>query len=119
MEKLRNKMDVNLVSNKKDCLKWTSKPSHMSQKIFDNDLAAIHKTKVTVNFNKPGYVGMCILDLSKVLMWESHYDYIQKKYGENSGLLFTDTDSLMYETKTEDVYEDFRKDKEMFDFSND
>ena len=61
---------------------------------------------------------MCILELSKVLMYEFHYDYIKNKYGNNSRLLFTDTDSLMYEIKTEDVYEDFSNDKEMFDFSN-
>ena len=47
---------------------------------------------------------MCILDLSKVLMYEFHYVYIKNKYGNNSRLLFTDTDSLMYEIKTEDVY---------------
>ena len=51
-------------------------------------------------------------------MYEVHYDYIKNKYGNNSGLLFTETDSLMYEIKTEDVYEDLSKDKEMFDFSN-
>ena len=51
-------------------------------------------------------------------MYEFHYDYIKDKYGNNSRLLFTDTDSLMYEITTEDVYEDFSKDKEMFDFSN-
>ena len=68
--------------------------------------------------NKPVYTGMCILELSKVLMYEFHYDYIKNKYGNNSRLLFTDTDSLMYEIKTEDVYEDFSNDKEMFDFSN-
>ena len=51
-------------------------------------------------------------------MYEFHYDYIENKYGNNSRLLFTDTDSLMYEIKTEDIYEDFSNDKEMFDFSN-
>ena len=61
---------------------------------------------------------MCILELSKVLMYELHYHYIKNKYANNSRLLFTDTDSLMYEMKTEDVYEDFSKDKDMFDFSN-
>ena len=54
---------------------------------------------------------MCILELSKLLMYQFHYDYIKNKYGNNSRLLFTDTDSLMYEIKTEDVYEDFSKDK--------
>ena len=61
---------------------------------------------------------MCILELSKVLMYEFHYDYIRDKYGNNSRPLFTDTDSLMYEIKTGDVFEDFSNDKEMFDFSN-
>ena len=61
---------------------------------------------------------MCLLDLSEVLMYKFHYDYIKNKYGNKSRLLFTDTDSLMYEVKTEDVFEDFSKDKEMFDFSH-
>ena len=61
---------------------------------------------------------MYILELSKVLMYEFHYDYIKNKYDNKSKLLFTDTDSLMYEIKTEDVYEDFSSNKEMLDFSN-
>ena len=61
---------------------------------------------------------MCILELSKVLMYEFHYDYIKNKYDNRLKLLFTDTDNLMYEIKTEDVYEDFSSNKEMFDFSN-
>ena len=59
---------------------------------------------------------MCILELSKVLMYEFHCDYIKNKYRSNSKLLFTDTDSLMYEIKTEDVYEAFSSNNEMFDF---
>ena len=61
---------------------------------------------------------MCMLELSKVLMYECHYDYIKNKYGNNSILLFIDTDSLMSEIKTEDVYEDFSSNKEIFDFNN-
>ena len=118
MENLRNRIDVKLARNKKDYLKWTSKPSYISHKIFDNDLVAIRKNKVTLTLNKPAYIGMCILELSKVLMYEFHYDYIKNKYGNNSKLLFTDANSLMYEIKTEDVYKDFSNDKEMFDFSN-
>ena len=81
-------------------------------------MVAIRKNKVTLTLNKPAYVWMCILDLSKVLMYEFHYDYIKNKYGNNSKLLFTDADSLLYEIKIRDVYEDFSKDKEMFDFSS-
>ena len=111
MEKLRNRIDVRLVSNKKDYLKWIAKPSYIPYKIFDNDLVAIRKSQVTLTLNKPAYIGMCILELSKVLMYEFHYDYIKNKYDNSSKLLFTDTDSLMYEIKTEDVYEDFSNNK--------
>ena len=61
---------------------------------------------------------MCILDLSKLLKYKFHYDYIRNNYGNNSRLLFTATYSLVYKIKTKDVYEDVSKDKEMFDFSN-
>ena len=86
--------------------------------VTKNNLAAVRKNKVTFTLNKHVNVGMCILGLSKALMYEFHYNYIKNKYGNNSRLLFTDTDSLMYETKTEDIYEDFSSDKEMFGFSN-
>ena len=55
---------------------------------------------MTLTLNKPAYIGMYILELSKVLMYEFHYDYIKNTYGNNSRLLFTDTDGLMYEIKT-------------------
>ena len=118
MKNLRNRIDVKLVSSKRDYLNWTSKPNSMSYKIFDNELVAIRKNKVTLTLNKPAYIEMCTLELSKVLMYEFHYNYIKNKYGNNSRLLFTDTDSLMYEIKTENVYEGFSNDKEMFNFSN-
>ena len=61
---------------------------------------------------------MRILELSKVLMYGFHYDYIKHKYHNKLKLFITDTHSLMYEIKTEDVYGDFSRDKEMFDFRN-
>ena len=117
VENLRDRISIRLVSNEKNYLKWMSNSSYMSQKIFDNDLVAIRSSKVTLMFNKPAFVEMCISDLSKVLRYEFHYDYIKNKY-VNSRLLFNDTDSFVYEIKTEDFCEDFNKDKEMFDFSN-
>ena len=118
METLRNRIDVRLVNKEKDCLKCTSKPSYMSHKIFDNNLLAIQKSKPELDLNKLAYIGMCILELSKVLMFKYHYDYIKSKHHNKSKLLFTDTDSLMYEIKTKDVYEDFSRDTEIFHFSN-
>ena len=55
----------------------------MSHKIFDNELVTIRKNKVTLTLNIPAYIGMCILELSKVLMYEFNYDYIKNKYGNN------------------------------------
>ena len=66
----------------------------MSHKIFDNDLVAIPKSKVTLTLNKPANIPMWVLNLSKVLMYKFHYDYIKNKYGNDSRLLFTDTDSF-------------------------
>ena len=71
----------------------------MSHKILDKNLVAIHKSKVVLKLNKPSYTGMCILGLSKVLMYEFHYDYIRNKYDNKSKLLLTDTDSLCIKLK--------------------
>ena len=118
MENLRNRIVVKLVKNEKDYLKSTSKLSYMSHKIFDNNLVTIRKSKLALKLNKLVCIGMCILGLSKVLMYKFHYDYIKNKYDNKSKLLFTDIDSLMYEIKTEHVYKDFSSDKKLFDFSN-
>ena len=83
MENLRKRIEVELVSMKKDYLKWTFKPSYMSHKIFDKDIFAICKYKVTLTLNAPACIGMCILELSKVLMYEFRYDYIKYKYGKS------------------------------------
>ena len=73
---------------------------------FDNNLVAIQKRKVALELNKPAYIGTCILDLSKVVMYKFHYDYIKNKDDNKSKLFFSDTDSLMDKIKAEDVYED-------------
>ena len=77
IENLRNRINVKLLSNKKDYLKCISKASYMSHQIFDNNLVAIPKNKVTLTLNKSAHIGMCILELSKVLMCKFHYDYIK------------------------------------------
>ena len=107
MENLCNRVDVRLVTNEKKLLKLTSKPTYVSSKIFNENLVAVHKIKEALTLNRPAYVGMCILDLSKTLMYDFHYNYIKRKYGDRAKLLFTDTDSLTYEIETEDVYQDF------------
>ena len=118
MENIRKQVDVRLVTDEKKLLKMAAKPTYVSSKIFNENLAAVHKIKETLTLNRPAYVGMCILDLSKTLMYDFHYNYIKQKYGSEAKLLFTDTDSLTYEIGTKDVYNDFRGDKNRFDNSD-
>ena len=68
----------------------------MLHKIFDNDLVAIRRSKLALKLNKPACIGMCILEMSKVLMNKFHYEYIKNNYSNKLNLLFIDTDSLMY-----------------------
>ena len=118
MENIRKRVDVRLVTDEKKLLKMTSKPTYVSSKIFNENLVAVHKIKETLTLNRPAYVGMCILDLSKTLIYDFHYNYIKSKYGDKAKLLFTDTDSLTYEIETKDVYRDFWNDKDRFDNSD-
>ena len=118
MENLCKWVDVRLVTNEKKLDKLTSKPTYVSSKIFNENLMAVHKVKETSTLSRPAYVGMCILDLSKMLMYDFHYNYIKKKYNNRARLLFTYTDSLTYEIEAEDVYKDFWNDKDMFDNSD-
>ena len=80
MGNLRNRISVQLVNNEKEYLKFTSMPSYMSHKIFDNNLVVMCKRKPALKRNKPAYIGMCIFQLNKVLMYEFHYDYVKNKY---------------------------------------
>ena len=119
MENIRNRVDVKLVNDKKRAEKLSSKPNYKHCNIFSEDLVAIHMKKTKLDFDKPVYLGMCILDLSKTLMYDFHYNYIKKKYGDKAKLLLTDTDSLMYEIQTEDFYKDINGDvKDRFDTSD-
>ena len=101
MEILRKRISVKIVNNEKDFLKHVSKPTFISRKIFDKSYAAIHEIKPALTLNKPIYVGFTILELNTWLMYDFHYNFIKKHF--DAELLFTDTDSLTYETKSEDV----------------
>ena len=102
MENLRKKINVRFVNNKKDFLKYTSKPTYVTHKLFNKSLAAIHEIKLVLILNKPVYVEFTVLDLSKWLMYDFHYNFIKKNF--SAKLLFTDTDSLTYDIKSENVY---------------
>ena len=111
IENIRKRQNVHILDNRKKADKLTSKPNFERLTIFDENLVAVHMKKTEVYFNKPIYVGQAILDLSKTLMFDFHYNYIRKKYDNKAELsLFTDTDSLMYLIQTDDFYHDVRKD---------
>ena len=112
MENIRNRENIKLATSEKKALKLIAKPNFKRRTIFTENLIAVHLGKTKLKFNKPIYVGMCILDVSKTLMYDFHYNYIKKKYGEDAKLLMTDTDSLCYEIKTEDFYKDISADVE-------
>ena len=97
MENLRKKINVRLVNNVGDFLKYTGKPTYITHKIFGKDYAAIHEIKPILILNKPIYVGFTVLDLSKWKMYDFHYNFIKKNF--NAELLFNDTDSITYEIK--------------------
>ena len=117
MENLRKRSNIQLVTNPERMERLAARPTYISHKIFHENLVAVHSKQTKLLLNKPSYVGMCILELSKLLMYDFHYNYILPKYPD-AKLLFTDTDSLTYHIKTEDIYADFFADRERFDNSD-
>ena len=118
MENIRNRVDVRLVNTKEQLKKLVAKPNYRGRKIFSENLVSVLMKRTSLKMNKPVYLGMCILDLSKTIMYDFHYNYVKPKYGDKAKLLFTDTDSLMYEIQTEDFYKDISEDvKDRFDTS--
>ena len=113
MENLRKRINVRLVNNEKDFLKYTSRPTYITHKIFDKSYTAIHEIKPVLTLNN---VVFTVPELSKWLIYDFYYKFIKKNF--YAELLLTDTDSLTYEIKSEDVYEEFFKRKHLFDFSN-
>ena len=119
MENIRNRVNIKLVNDREKAKKLTAKPNFKHLNIFCEELIAVHMKRTELKFDQPVYLEMCILDLSKTKMNEFHYNYIKKKYGDKAKLLFTDTDSLMYEKKPEDFYKDISGDvKDRFDTSD-
>ena len=83
-----------MVTAQKKLSKLVSNPTYANSKIFNEDVAAVYKIEQTLTLDRLAYVGMCILDLSKTLVYEFHYKYTEEKYGSRAKLLFADTNSL-------------------------
>ena len=112
MENIRKHRNMKLVNNKEEYLKNVMKPNFKSGTLLGPDLMGCEMGKVRVVMNKPVYLGQAILDLSKTIMYEFHYDYMIPKYGDRLKLCYMDTDSLIYSIGTEDFYSDIADDIE-------
>ena len=95
-----------------------SKPNFHACTIFNKNLVAIELQKLEVVMDKTIYIGLCVLDISKTVLYEFHYDFALKKFGSDCKLLYTDTDSLIYEIKGQDVYQIMKDNIERFDTSD-
>jgi len=120
MENLRNHVDVKIVraweANK--IRKLISDPSYSRFTTFSNDMAGIHMHKRRLVLNKPAYMGMTILENSKLLMYDVYYNILKARYGPRCDLIYTDTDSLLLNIQTEDVYQDMKDQSWLYDTSN-
>ena len=112
-ENIRKHRNIKLVTTEEKYLRTVMKPNFKSGVLFGENLMGCEMGKTKVVMNKPVHLGQAILDLSKIVMYEFHYDYMVLKYGlEKLKLCYMDTDSLVYDIKTEDFYEDIANDVE-------
>ena len=117
MENVRNRIRYELVNNKTRYQKLVNDATFRNSQLINKDLAGVSRAKTKITLDKPILVGFSILELSKVLMYDFHYNTMKAKYKDNLKLLFTDTDSLCYEVKTDDIYKDMADQKHLYDFS--
>ena len=114
----RKYTNIKLVTSADEAKKLISSPRMFTWKLIDDDLGIFNLHKSSIKLDKPRYIGFCVLELSKLIMYKFHYDYILPKFPKTK-VLFTDTDSFCYHIKTkEDVYDVIRGNSEWFDFSN-
>ena len=118
MENLRKRKNIELCNDSTRAQKLAASPNFKGMRIFENNLVAVERLKPTVTMNRPIYVGFCILELSKYLMFDFHYNVIKNHYGNKATLLFTDTDSLAYVIETPSIRADLEHFKSHFDFSD-
>ena len=112
MENVRKHRDITLVTAAKRRNKLASEPNYHTTKYFSENLMANEMEKIKAKMNKPIYLGMSIIDISKTLMYGFWYDYIKPKYQEKAKLCYMDTDSFIIYIKTEGFYEEITNDIE-------
>jgi len=113
-------VNVKLVDNEEKARKLTCKPwaTYGTHKIFSDNLVAVHMPNKIVRLNKPIYLGFAILELAKLHMFQMHYDVMRNQFGERAKLLFTDTDSLCYQIRTENICSELQTISDHLDTSN-
>ena len=120
MENIRKHRDIKLVTTDKKRNKSVSEPNYHTINYISEYLSIIEMNKTKIKLNNPVYLGLSILDISKILMHEFWYDYMKPKYNDNVKLCYMDTDSFVMNIKTSDFYKDIANDVEKrFDTSND
>ena len=119
MKNVRKHRDIKLVATERRRNYLVSEPNYHTTKFFTENLLAIEMKKTEILMNKPVYLGLSILELSKILMYEFWYDYVKPKYGEKAKLYYMDTDSFIVYIKTDYLYIDIAENvKTRFDTSN-
>ncbi|UYV67415.1 hypothetical protein LAZ67_5000504 [Cordylochernes scorpioides] len=118
MESIRKRCNIKVLNDYDKIEREIAKPTFKNRTIFTEKMVALHMTKEKLKFDKPIYVGMSILDLSKYFMHDFHYNVMKKKYGDNIEVCYTDTDSFVYNIKCEDFYKDMELMIEHFYTSN-
>ena len=119
MENVRKHKDIKLVTTDRNRSKLVSEPNYHTINLISEDSSIIEMKKTKVKMNKPIYLGLSILEISKTLTYEFWYDYIKPKYNDNVRLCYMDTDSFIMNIKTNDFYKDIANDVEnRFDTSN-
>ncbi|KYN04790.1 hypothetical protein ALC62_04328 [Cyphomyrmex costatus] len=120
MENVRERVDVKLVTaweGRYGAEALIAKPNFHSRSVFTENLIAVELRKLEVKFDKPIYVGMCILDISKTCLYEFHHEYMTPLFHDRCEIMYTDTDSLIYRIECDDVYETMKRDIDRFDTS--
>ena len=112
MENIRKHTNIKLVTTDQKRNKLVSEPNYHTINYISEDLSKIEMNKTKVKMNKPIYLGLSILDISKILMYEFWYDYLKPKYNDNVKLCYMDTDSFVMNIKTNEFYKDIATDVE-------
>ena len=117
MEDKRKHLDFEIVSDERRFMKCVNNPSFKHSHIINENLVGVEKQKPKLKLDKPIFIGMSILDLSKQHMYKFYYDVMKPKYGDNIRMVYTDTDSFVFHTRTDDIYQDLQEINDEMDFS--